>query len=85
MSSSFRAVPASAKVQPIPYTISVPEEQLQVLKTLVRCSKVGPETYESLDESFRFGLPRSWLEAAKHEWEHDFDWSGLETFLAYTN
>lgn len=70
----FSTVPASVKVKPTPFTISIPEEQLSELKTLVRYSKVGPETYESLDENFRFGLPRKWLEAAKHEWEHSFDW-----------
>jgi microsomal epoxide hydrolase len=73
MALKFATIPSGVKVQPKPFTISIPDEQIEELKTLVRLSKTAPPTYEGSQEDGRLGVPSSWLANAKEEWKK-FDW-----------
>ena len=69
----FATIPSGVKVQPKPFTVSIPDEQIEELKTLVRLSKTAPPTYEGSQDDGRLGVPSSWLANAKEEWKK-FDW-----------
>jgi microsomal epoxide hydrolase len=75
MASAFGSVPSTAKVQPTPFKIEIPQERVDLLKTLVKHAYVAPETFESRDKSMKYGITQKWLADAKDEWEHKFDWS----------
>jgi len=74
--SSFDTIPRSAKAQPSPYKVSIPDEKVSELKQLLKLSRIGPVTYENLHaepEKGKLGLTREWLTNAKEEWLA-FDW-----------
>lgn len=73
MALKFATLPTGVKVQPKPFTVSIPDGQLEELQTLLRLSKSAPPTYESCQEDGRFGISRSWLANAKEEWKK-LDW-----------
>ena len=73
MVDTFGTVPASTRSKPTPFEVNVPQEQLDEFKTLLKLSKLGPETYENKKEDGQYGITRYWLAKAKAEWE-TFDW-----------
>ncbi|KAL2815501.1 Alpha/Beta hydrolase protein [Aspergillus granulosus] len=78
MSVPFSKLPSTATITPSPFRILIPDEQLSELKTLVRLSKVGPQTYENTQEDRRFGVTHEWISARKEEWLNSFDWRAVE-------
>lgn len=75
MPRPFAVVPPQAQVQPEPYTLRVYYHEIQDFKTLLKASKIGPETYENLHPNGGFGISRQWLSDAKDAWLNTFDWS----------
>lgn len=68
----FATIPKTAKSQPLPYQVSVPEEKVSELRQLLKLSKIAPATYENLHANAKegkFGITREWLINAKKEWE----------------
>jgi microsomal epoxide hydrolase len=74
MSAPFAKLPSTAKISPSPFRIAVPDEQLSEFKTLVKLSKIGPQTYENTQEDRRFGVTHGWISERKEEWLNSFDW-----------
>lgn len=74
--SSFSTLPASASTSVKPFTVAIPDEDLQNMRSLLKLTPVAAACYEnSLPEGDRrFGLSREWLLEAKTEWENSFDW-----------
>jgi len=80
----YSTLPTKATKAPKPFTINIPEQQIQELKTLLKYSRIPEVTYESLDEGVdgvgRFGVSRSWIVRARDRWlgedgeEKAFDW-----------
>lgn len=56
------------------FTVAIPELELNDFKELLRLSKLGPQTYENLQQDGRFGVTYEWMAKAKHHWETQFDW-----------
>ncbi|KAL7930201.1 Alpha/Beta hydrolase protein [Trichoderma chlorosporum] len=75
--ASFANLPANRKSTPAPFTVSIPEQQLNDFKTLLKLSKIGPKTYENELTDGKFGISRDWLVQAKAEWEK-WDWRKCE-------
>jgi len=74
--SEFNTIPPTAKAQPRPHKVCIPEEKVAEMKQLLKLSKIGPVTYENLHAEptkGKFGLTREWLSTAKEEWLA-FDW-----------
>jgi pimeloyl-ACP methyl ester carboxylesterase len=71
---SFATVPAGGTIDLKPFELSVPEQDVVDFKTLLRLSKLGPETFENLQPAGRYGISRAWLTNAKEVWENAFDW-----------
>ncbi|RAH54219.1 epoxide hydrolase [Aspergillus piperis CBS 112811] len=78
MSAQFTKFPSSASISPNPFTVSIPDEQLNDLKTLIRLSKIAPPTYESLQADGRFGITSEWLTTMREKWLSEFDWRPFE-------
>lgn len=74
MSPSFSKIPSGAKISPTPFEVSIPEEKLTELQTLVKLSKIAQPTYESTQEDRRFGITTEWIVSMKDKWMNDFDW-----------
>ncbi|OJZ86839.1 hypothetical protein ASPFODRAFT_46366 [Aspergillus luchuensis CBS 106.47] len=81
MSAPFAKFPSSASISPNPFTVSIPDEQLNDLKTLIRLSKIAPPTYESLQADGRFGITSEWLTTMREKWLSEFDWRPFEARL----
>ena len=75
--SGFDIIPSTALVQPKPFTINVPEQDLHDFKLLLRLSKIAPPTYENARAEF--GITRDWLVTARDAYlSEGFDWRGHE-------
>lgn len=70
----FAAIPPQAQVQPEPYTLRIPDHEIQDFKTLLKASKIGPETFENVNPDGGYGVSRQWLSDAKDAWLNTFDW-----------
>ncbi|KAK3071411.1 hypothetical protein LTR53_008688 [Teratosphaeriaceae sp. CCFEE 6253] len=76
----FTSLPSTAKSQPTPFEVAIPDEQLQELKTLVKSARIGQQTYENSLPDRRLGITRDWLVEAKNAWL-DFDWRETKASL----
>ena len=85
MSVPYGLVPGNAEVKPSKFTLSVSEDQLHAFKALLKLSKLGPVTYESVQQDRKFGITHEWLKNAKEHWEKTFDWwvLGLLSWKAF--
>ncbi|GAB1208849.1 hypothetical protein APSETT445_007614 [Aspergillus pseudonomiae] len=84
MSTPFSQVPSTARITPHPFTVSIPQEPLTELHTLVKLSKIGPRTYENSQPDARFGITSEWLTGIREKWLNDFDWYRQFNRLKYT-
>lgn len=74
MSPPFSKIPPTARITPTPFQVSIPQEQIIDLQTLVKLSKIAPPTFESLQKDRRFGITSEWLTSMRDKWLNDFDW-----------
>ncbi|KAL3482449.1 Alpha/Beta hydrolase protein [Aspergillus californicus] len=78
MPAPFAKLPLTATIKPSPFTITVSDEQLSEFKTLVKLSKIAPQTYENLQADGRYGVTHEWMTTMKDEWLNNFDWRACE-------
>ena len=74
--ADFASVPSGASLKLDKFEANVTAHELNDFKDLLRLSKIGPKTFENLQEDalMQYGLSRSWLEKAKAHWESKYDW-----------
>lgn len=72
--SAYDNVPRKATLQLSKFNAAVSEDELSEFKQLIKLSKIGPKTYENLQEDRRYGMTHSWLSDAKSYWENKYDW-----------
>lgn len=77
MSKPFGTVPAGTLKVPEPFTLHVPDQDLEDFRTLLKLSPIAPETYYNRQEDGRYGVSRKWLIEAKDAWLQS-DWRSLE-------
>jgi microsomal epoxide hydrolase len=80
---AYNLLPTSAKGADIrPFTVDIPDSELERMKTLLKLSNVASSCYENSlpDGSRRFGLRREWLVKAKEVWETNFNWCVPSSF-----
>ena len=73
MLNPFGILPERA-VNVKPFTISVPDEELSALRSLLEISKVAAPSFENSQEDRRYGVSRDWMLHAKGHWLNKFDW-----------
>lgn len=74
MSRPFGTLPPTAKGNPTPFEVSIPEEQLDDLKTFIKLSKLAPPTYENLQSDRRYGVTRDWMVTMRERWLESYKW-----------
>lgn len=74
VAKDFGVIPSDAQSTPEPLVIAFPQTELDDLHTLLVASRIGPETFESLQQDRKYGVSIQWLHAAKTTWLEDFDW-----------
>ncbi|KAL1845396.1 hypothetical protein VTK73DRAFT_588 [Phialemonium thermophilum] len=81
--SSYASVPSGAPGRPEPFTLHVPEPELDDFRQLLRLSKIAPETWENSERhgDANLGLTREWLVQARDAWLDDFDWRAHEAYI----
>lgn len=72
--SAYDRVPRKATLKLDKFNAAVSDEELSDFKQLLKLSKIGPKTYENLQEDRRYGMTHSWLTKAKAQWEGEYDW-----------
>lgn len=65
-------VPASANLTAS--TISIPDSEIDRLKTLLKLSPIPEPNVWNVREDGSFGIPRSELLDLVNYWEKDYDW-----------
>ncbi|KAJ5289069.1 hypothetical protein N7478_002099 [Penicillium angulare] len=78
MSRPYATLPSTAKVEPTPFIVSVPKQQLDELETLIKLSKLAPHTYENSQLDARYGVTTDWLVAMKDQWLRSYKWRASE-------
>lgn len=74
--AEYDNVPSRASVKVDKFELSIPDEQISDLKTLLRLSPLAPETYENLHtDDGKFGVSYEWMKKAKEHWLNKYDWS----------
>ncbi|WWC73311.1 uncharacterized protein I206_107278 [Kwoniella pini CBS 10737] len=57
------------------FKISIPDKDIEELKTLIKLTRIPKETYENIDsEKKDFGISRKWLIETKDYWLNQYDW-----------
>ena len=80
----FSTIPESALRKPEPFTIHIPDQDIQVFRTLLKLSKIPAPTYESLQEDGKFGISRKWIAEAKEYWEKRYDWQVWDVHVIFS-
>ncbi|EXJ57262.1 hypothetical protein A1O7_07609 [Cladophialophora yegresii CBS 114405] len=79
--SGYDTIPQGANIQVDKFTLSIPDQELQDFKDLLRLSKLAPKTYENLHANAKdgeFGVSHEWMSKAKDFWLNEYDWRAIE-------
>ncbi|ETI25700.1 hypothetical protein G647_02474 [Cladophialophora carrionii CBS 160.54] len=79
--SGYDTIPQGANIQVDKFTLSIPDQELQDFKDLLRLSKLAPKTYENLHANAKdgkFGVSHEWMSKAKDFWLNEYDWRATE-------
>ncbi|KAL4926916.1 epoxide hydrolase family protein [Aspergillus undulatus] len=74
MTAPFTKLPTAASIKPSAFRIAISDEQLADFKTLIKLSKIAPQTYENLQGDRRYGVTHEWMAKMKGEWLDNYDW-----------
>lgn len=69
--------PSSAK----PFTLDVPEQDIEEWRQLLKLSKIAPETWEGSQEDGRYGVTHKWLRETKDYWLNTYSWRKEEKHI----
>lgn len=72
--STYSELPRQASIETTAFSVSIPQDDINDLMTLVRLSKLGPRTYENTSANGKYGLMYDWMSEMKDHWETSFDW-----------
>ncbi|KAJ4404516.1 hypothetical protein N0V91_005860 [Didymella pomorum] len=66
--------PSSAK----PFTLNIPDQDIDEWRQLLQLSKLAPETWEGSQEDGRYGVTHKWLRETKDYWLNTYSWRSEE-------
>lgn len=78
---AFGTLPPNARITPEDFVVTFPQTELDDLRSLVKASRVGPETFEGLQQDRKYGITPQWLHNAKTSWLEDFNWYVLSSLF----
>ena len=56
------------------FKVSVPKQDIEEFKTLLKLSKIGPETFTNTSSDANYGVSHLWVVKAKDRWLNGYDW-----------
>lgn len=67
MAASYQTFPFSSlsTIEPAPVKVDISQSTLDELKTLLKLSKLAPQTYESSQANRKYGITSEWIRDAK--------------------
>lgn len=66
---SYSDLPHKPTIPVEPFKLSIPDEDIKVLHTLLKSTRIAKESYENVSaEKNKFGITRKWLVDMKDEW-----------------
>lgn len=66
---SYSDLPNKPTIPVEPFKLSVSDEDINVLRTLLKSNRIAKESYENVSaEENKFGITRKWLVNMKDEW-----------------
>lgn len=71
---AFGTLPPNVQITPKDFAVAFPRTELDDLRSLIAASRVGPETFEGLQQDRKYGITTQWLRDAKTSWVEDFNW-----------
>ncbi|OCF44445.1 hypothetical protein I317_01705 [Kwoniella heveanensis CBS 569] len=72
---SYNNLPFQPTLKIEPFTLNIPDKDIDALKTLLKLSRLPKETYENIDaEKKGFGVSRKWLDETRKYWLDGYDW-----------
>ncbi|OXH21695.1 microsomal epoxide hydrolase [Cryptococcus neoformans] len=75
---SYSDLPNKPTIPVEPFKLSVPDEDINELRTLLKSNRIAKESYENVSaEENKFGITRKWLVNMKDEWIK-LDWRRQE-------
>lgn len=74
MSLPFSTLPSTVKAAPLPFQVSIPQERLSDLESLLKLSKIAPNTYENSRTNSQYGVTKDWLMAMRERWLDSYKW-----------
>lgn len=79
--AGYDNIPRGANVKVDKFLLSISDEEISDFKTLLRLSKLAPQTYENLHaDDGKFGVSHEWMSKAKEYWLNEYDWRTVETY-----
>ncbi|UPX13223.1 uncharacterized protein EKO05_0003744 [Ascochyta rabiei] len=66
--------PSSAK----PFTLNIPDQDIEDWRQLLTLSKLAPKTWEGSQEDRRYGVTHKWLTETKEYWLNTYSWRDEE-------
>jgi len=79
MSDSYSNFPHKPTIQVDPFTVSIPQSDLDDLKVILKHTRIPKETFEnSQTHPEDYGVTREWFIKAREAWL-EFDWRKVET------
>ena len=75
--AGYDSVPSGANLPVDKFTLSIPDQEIQDFKDLLRLSKLAPKTYENLHadaKAFKCGVSHEWMTKTKEYWLNEYDW-----------
>jgi hypothetical protein len=77
MSDPYSRLPSKPSIQVNPFTTSIPQEDLDDLKVILKHTRIPKETFEnSKPHPEDYGVTREWFIKSREAWL-DFDWYRL--------
>ncbi|WRT68842.1 uncharacterized protein IL334_005823 [Kwoniella shivajii] len=63
-----------------PFKVSIPDKDIEELKTFIKYTRIPKETFENIDGLKKgFGVDKKWVEETKEYWLNQYDWRKNES------
>lgn len=74
MTSPYAALPNEPRIKVEPYTLAIPDQDIDDLKTILKHTRIPKETFENKrTHPENLGITRGWFIEARDAWLQ-FDW-----------
>ncbi|KAF4466156.1 epoxide hydrolase [Fusarium albosuccineum] len=73
--------PVDASVELKPFSISIPDAEIERLKVLLKNSPIAPPNHWNSRDDLTHGIPRDTLVDLVNRWENEYDWRKWESTI----